>query len=90
MCPNSYCEDCLPAEHTFVGVCERWAELGYATPGSSCFIQCSPGCAKFALEQELHTANEAVMGGGVSPVGNKVKKEKKEKVTTKKAAQGKK
>uniref|UniRef100_A0A7S3HHK6 Zinc finger PHD-type domain-containing protein n=1 Tax=Spumella elongata TaxID=89044 RepID=A0A7S3HHK6_9STRA len=30
-CPNSYCEDCLPAEHHFVGECKRWAELGYAT-----------------------------------------------------------
>ena len=84
MCPNSYCEDCLPAEHHFVGVCERWAELGYATPGTSCFIHCSTGCAKFALEQENHTANEtAVVSGGSA---TKVKKEK----VAKKTAQGKK
>ena len=85
MCPNSYCEDCLPAEHHFVGVCERWAELGYATPGTSCFIHCSTGCAKFALEQENHTANESavVVSGGSAA---KVKKEK----VAKKAVQGKK
>lgn len=55
MCSNSYCEDCLPADHQVTGFCERWARLGYATPGNACYIYCSDGCAKFAAHQEAHT-----------------------------------
>lgn len=52
MCSNSYCEDCLPADHQVTGVCERWAQLGFQTKGNSCFIYCSESCAKFAALQD--------------------------------------
>ena len=70
MCPNSYCEDCLPAEHEFVGVCERWAELGFNTPSSSCYIHCSRSCADFAKLQDRKS------GGVGSPKGASKKAKK--------------
>lgn len=55
MCANSYCEDCLPAEHVIIGACERWQALGFNTPITACYIHCSESCAMFAATQSSAT-----------------------------------
>ena len=64
MCPNAYCEDCLPADHAFTGVCERWVPLGYRTPTSACFIHCSLACVAFAKQQQEQQQLIGSGGGG--------------------------
>ena len=47
VCPQTFCEDCVPAEYEYTGYCNRWSKLGYKQPGSSCMIICSKDCKDF-------------------------------------------
>ena len=60
MCPDAYCEDCLPLDYAFVGRnCERWEELGFAAPSNACFIHCGADCVAFAAKQRIESNGSA-------------------------------
>ena len=48
VCPNSYCEDHLPADARMMGRCERFEALGQRHPQQACFVLCSPDCVTWA------------------------------------------
>jgi len=60
MCPNAFCEDCLPVDYAFVGrSCDRWEELGFTAPSSACFIHCGSDCVEFAAKQGIESKDVA-------------------------------
>jgi hypothetical protein len=84
MCPNVYCEDCLPQDHQFIGVCDRFADLGYKLPGNACYIHCSAACERFAAEQNSDVTETAIQhestGSGMwAPKSGSSKKHKSKK-----------
>ena len=44
MCPDAFCEDCLPDEHEMVGECAHYKGLGQVHPKQACFILCGKAC----------------------------------------------
>ena len=48
VCPNSYCEDHLPADARMMGRCERFEALGQRHPQEASFLLCSPDCVTWA------------------------------------------
>jgi SWI/SNF-related matrix-associated actin-dependent regulator of chromatin subfamily A member 5 len=52
VCPNAYCEDCLPQDFEFVGgVSKRWESLGFdSIVSNACFIYCSESCKSYMNE----------------------------------------
>lgn len=60
MCPDAFCEDCLPLDHAFVGrSCDRWEELGFVAPSNACFIHCGADCVAFAAKQRIESNGSA-------------------------------
>mmetsp|Transcript_17445 Transcript_17445/g.25803 ORF Transcript_17445/g.25803 Transcript_17445/m.25803 type:complete len:1021 (-) Transcript_17445:135-3197(-) len=47
MCPNAYCEDCIPNEARFLGDSERFLELGFSNK-HTVYIHCSKYCEQIA------------------------------------------
>lgn len=48
-------------DHVFVGVCQRFEELGYQHPGNTCYIHCGQSCAEFYMAgQNLSAADKAI------------------------------
>jgi hypothetical protein len=51
MCPNSFCEGCLPTTGVrHIESNQRWSELGYR-PNHMSYIHCSDVCEQYAVEQ---------------------------------------
>merc|ERR1719444_164592 len=72
MCPNAYCEDCLPGEYDFCGgTNEFWVPLGFdKIQSTSCYIHCSQDCKDF------YTTQKATMKTYKSPAKGKKSKGK--------------
>ena len=48
-------------DHVFIGVCQRFEELGYKLPGNTCYIHCGNSCAEYyAAWEKLSEADKAI------------------------------
>jgi len=68
VCPQAFCEDCLPAESEVQGESERLQELGFRMTQATCFILCSPECQEFfhdevSKEQEAAAPHQTLLPG---------------------------
>ena len=51
-CPNSFCEQCLPKKGvTFLEKVDRFERLGFDSTKHVVYINCSPMCEKYAMEE---------------------------------------
>lgn len=67
MCPNAYCEDCVPAEMVVLGPSKRFEQLGYRLPQSACFVHCSDKCVAFAVKAQELQQYQDVHGSDAFP-----------------------
>jgi len=67
VCPQSFCEDCVPSKARLLGKYERFEKLGYNTTKHSAYIHCGVECERFAkkeygwkLESQLQVVPDAL------------------------------
>ena len=51
VCPQSFCEDCVPSKARLLGKYERFEKLGYNTTKHSAYIHCGVECERFAKKE---------------------------------------
>ncbi|KAJ8613508.1 hypothetical protein CTAYLR_002184 [Chrysophaeum taylorii] len=66
VCPQTYCEDHLPANARMLGRCDRFEALGQRHPTQACFILCCPECSTWAKARgEIDDDNEYGTAAGI-------------------------
>ncbi|KAJ8598993.1 hypothetical protein CTAYLR_009472, partial [Chrysophaeum taylorii] len=66
VCPQSFCEDHLPASARIIGRSRRFQDLGQRHPGQACFVLCAAECAKWAIENgEIGDADDYGTASGI-------------------------